>query len=104
MVQFLEPETEIKGGQNFMNRLQLGLLERKRVMSFCFPILIIFTTIALTISTRIVIPHSTSLMCQVCGCPDQHAEDVGEEGVLGPANRSVDSEECSGYCKGSKHV
>ena len=73
-------------------------------MSCLLLILLISISMCSTISA---IEHSTSpipLMCHVCGCPDQLAGDVDEEGVEGPGDKTLgDYEECSGQCKGENH-
>ena len=71
-------------------------------------LLLIFLISIAMCSTISTIKHSTSptpLMCHVCGCPDQFAGDVGEEGVEEPGDKTLgDYEECSGQCKGENYV
>ena len=74
-------------------------------MSCLFLVLLISIAMCSTIST---IKHNispTTLMCHVCGCPDQFDGGVGDEGVEGPGDKTLgDYEECSGQCKGQNHV
>ena len=64
----------------------------------------IFLLTILILSTISGMKHNTTLICQVCGCPDGDHGDVGEEGVEGPGDKIVDRivsyEDCSGQCNG----